>query len=76
MHSLPYPENEDYRTLGEERTISRDRNITRQCFELQTYDDDTHEPPEKLGMIGDPVSHLIEFVPDETTIWIIDDDSE
>ena len=61
---------------GKTTFISRETNVTRRCFDLATNDDDLLEPPEKLGMVGTPISHLIEFNPFDTTIWIIDDDSK
>ena len=61
---------------GETTFISRETNVTRRCFDLATNDDDFLEPPEKLGMVGTPISHLIEFNPFDTTICIIDDDSK
>jgi hypothetical protein len=43
---------------------------------VETRDDDLLEEPEKLSMTsGTPVNHFLEFNPDSTIIWIIDDDS-
>ena len=43
---------------------------------METIDDDDEEQPERLGMTGTAVSHLIEFNPSTTVIWIVDDDSK
>ena len=67
---------EDYTPRMETRFMSRMFNISRHCFEFETIDDDDIEQPEKLEMSGATVSHLIEFNPDSTTIWIIDDESK
>jgi hypothetical protein len=67
--------NDDYVTiLGTTMSISR-TTVMRQCFTVETNDDEDEEPPERLGMTGTANSHLIEFNPDTAVIWIVDDDS-
>ena len=56
-------------------SISR-TTVMRQCFTVETNDDEDEEPPERLGMTGTANSHLIEFNPDTAMIWIVDDDSK
>ena len=43
---------------------------------IETIDDEEEEQPEKFGMTGLAVSHLIEFNPETVLIWIVDDDSK
>ena len=43
---------------------------------IQTINEEEEEQPEKFGITGTAVSHLIEFAPDSGVIWIVDDDSE
>ena len=61
----------------EEETKRISRNtVSRHCFTIKTKDDDEEEEPERLKIEATAVSHLIEFVPDEAVIWIVDDDSK
>ena len=67
---------DDYEViLGTQKSISLS-TVSRQCFTVETIDDDEEEQPERLGMTGTAVSHLIEFNPSTTVIWIVDDDSK
>ena len=67
---------DDYKViLGTQKSITRNI-VERQCFTVETSDDDEEEEPERLGMTGTAVSHLIEFNPNTTVIWIVDDDSK
>ena len=59
----------------ETKIISRN-TVLRHCFTIKTKDDDEEEEPERLKIEATAVSHLIEFVPDEAVIWIVDDDSK
>ena len=60
----------DYATLSGMRSITS--TSTRQCFDVMVVDDDEREHPEKLLMIGNPVSGGFQLIPAETEVWIID----
>ena len=62
--------------LAEETRRISSNTESRHCFTIETKDDDEEEEPERLKIEGTAVSHLIEFVPDEAMIWIVDDDSK
>ena len=46
------------------------------CFTVRSVDDAEEEAPERLEMTAIDVDHLIEFIPDTTSVWIVDDDSK
>ena len=69
--------NGDYdRIQGDDSPGTISLDVLRQCFEVITVDDEETEEPEMFYMVVDERDHLIEFNPDSTVIWIIDDDSK
>lgn len=51
-------------------------STSRRCFIIETLDDEEEEAPEKFMIVGNAISHFIEFDPTSALIWIVDDESK
>ena len=67
---------EDYVEILGTTTFISMTSPPRRCFTIETHDDDKEEELEKLMVVGNTISHLIELNPAIAQIWIMDDDSK
>ena len=67
---------EDYVEILGTTTFISMTSPPRRCFTIETHDDDKEEELEKLMVVGNAISHLIELNPAIALIWIVDDDSK